>query len=134
MKLAAHGLKLAVPGRVLVDGLDLEVAPGECWALAVQAPQCLRLDEPLTHLDLRDQLAVMETLARRAAAGATVVMARHEPLWAARYCGHALLLYDSGRFRHGPVQDVLTQDHLEALYGCRLAPAASVAPLLVPIR
>jgi hypothetical protein len=69
-----------------------------------------------------------------ARAGATVLMALHEPLWAARYCGHALLLYDSGRFRHGPAQDVLTQDHLEALYGCRLAPAAPTVPLLVPIR
>jgi iron complex transport system ATP-binding protein len=63
------------------------------------------------------------------------MLALHEPLWAARYCGHALLLYDSGRSRHGPAQEVLTQDHLEALYGCRLAPAVqSTAPLFVPIR
>jgi ABC-type cobalamin/Fe3+-siderophores transport system ATPase subunit len=63
------------------------------------------------------------------------MLALHDPLWAARYCGHGLLLYDSGRFRRGPAQEVLTQDHLEALYGCRLAPAAeSTTPLFVPIR
>jgi iron complex transport system ATP-binding protein len=103
--------------------------------LLVQSPQWWLLDEPLAHLDLGHQLAVMELFARLARAGRTVIMALHEPLWAARYCGHALLVYDSGRFRHGPAHDVLTQDHLEALYGCRLAPAAaSATPLFVPIR
>lgn len=54
-----------------------------------------------------------------------------------RRCGEprARLVYDSGRFRHGPAQDVLTQDHLEALHGCPLAPAApSAAPAPVPVR
>jgi ABC-2 type transport system ATP-binding protein len=31
--LAAANLKLAVPGRVLIDGLDLALPPGESWAL-----------------------------------------------------------------------------------------------------
>jgi iron complex transport system ATP-binding protein len=93
------------------------------------------LDEPLAHLDLGHQLAIMETVAGLARSGGTVIMALHEPLWAARYCGHALLLYDSGRFRQGPAQEVLTQENLEALYGCRLAPAAeSAVPLLIPTR
>jgi ABC-type cobalamin/Fe3+-siderophores transport system ATPase subunit len=56
------------------------------------------------------------------------------PACAARVCGHALLLlYDSGRFRQGPTHEVLTQDHLEALYGCRPVPAAAAAtPLYIP--
>jgi iron complex transport system ATP-binding protein len=32
--LQAHALKLRAAERVLVDGLDLAVAPGECWCLA----------------------------------------------------------------------------------------------------
>jgi iron complex transport system ATP-binding protein len=253
MTLAAHGLTLAVPGRTLVDRLELALAPGECWAvlgpngagktsllhalaglrrpeaggvaldgaavdslarrdfarrvgillqeetesfwgsvldyvllgrlphetglfapdagatgkalsalgevdlalrasqpyrtlsggerqrarlaqLLVQAPSVWLLDEPLAHLDLGHQLAAMELARRLARDGCAVAMALHEPLWAARYCGHALLLYDSGRFRHGPVHEVLTQENLEALYGCRLAPAADVSPpLFVPV-
>jgi ABC-type hemin transport system ATPase subunit len=44
-----------------------------------------------------------------------------------------VLLYDSGRFQEGPVQDVLTQSNLERLYGCRLEPAAGPGtPLFLP--
>jgi iron complex transport system ATP-binding protein len=96
--------------------------------LVVQSPDVWLLDEPLAHLDLGHQLAAMSLAARLAASGRTVVMSLHEPYWAARYCGHALLLYDSQRFSSGPAEHVLTQDNLEAVYGCRLAPAAA-APL-----
>jgi iron complex transport system ATP-binding protein len=124
--------RAAQPYRTLSGG---ERQRARLAQLVVQSPQWWLLDEPLAHLDLGHQLAVMELFARLARAGRTVIMALHEPLWAARYCGHALLVYDSGRFRHGPAHDVLTQDHLEALYGCRLAPAAaSATPLFVPIR
>jgi hypothetical protein len=44
-----------------------------------------------------------------------------------------VLLYDSGGFRRGPTHDVLTQDHLETLYGCRLEPAAAAStPVFLP--
>jgi iron complex transport system ATP-binding protein len=101
--------------------------------LAVQAPEVWLLDEPLAHLDLGHQVAVMRRVAAIAAQGGTVVTALHEPLWAARVCSHALLLYDSGRFRLGPVAEVLTQEHLETLYCCRLESAAQGrAPLYLP--
>ena len=126
------GVRAAQPYRTLSGG---ERQRARLAQLVVQSPQWWLLDEPLAHLDLGHQLAAMELFARLARDGRTVIMALHEPLWAARYCGHALLLYDSGRIRHGPAQEVLTQGHLEALYGCRLAPAAaSAAPLFVPIR
>jgi iron complex transport system ATP-binding protein len=123
--------RAAQPYRTLSGG---ERQRARIAQLLVQAPAVWLLDEPLAHLDLSHQLAAMELVARRVRAGAAVAMALHEPLWAARYCGHALLLYDSGRFRHGPVQEVLTQQNLEALYGCRLVPAAGQsAPLFLPV-
>jgi len=90
----------------------------------MQDTACLLLDEPLQHLDLKHQLTVMQALARRAATGRAVVMALHEPAMAARHCQRAVLLYDWGRVRHGRVDEMLTQDNLEALYQCRLEPAA----------
>jgi iron complex transport system ATP-binding protein len=123
--------RAAQPYRTLSGG---ERQRARLAQLLVQAPQVWLLDEPLAHLDLGHQLAAMELAARLAREGRAVAMALHEPLWAARYCGHALLMYDSGRFRHGPVQEVLTQPNLEALYGCRLAPAAAHAtPLFIPV-
>jgi iron complex transport system ATP-binding protein len=102
--------------------------------LLVQSPDYLLLDEPLTHLDLQHQLELMQLLAGLARAGRTVVMALHEPLWAARFCDTALLMYDSGAFRQGAVHDVLNQDNLESLYHCRLeAIAGPGASLFLPV-
>jgi len=108
----------AQPYRTLSGG---ERQRARIAQLLVQDPQVLLLDEPLAHLDPRHQLLAMERFAALARAGRTVLMSLHEPLWASRYCDYALLLYDSAHFRHGPAVDVLTQAHLEALYGCRLA-------------
>lgn len=88
--------------------------------LLVQAPRYLLLDEPLTHLDLRHQLATMALLSRLAGEGHGVIMALHEPWLAARYCDRALLLYDSTRFSSGPAAQVLASGALERLYGCPL--------------
>ena len=89
----------------------------------MQDTECLLLDEPLQHLDLKHQLTAMQALSRRAALGRTLVMALHEPAMAARHCDRALLLYDSAPVRHGPIDAMLTQDNLESLYQCRLDPA-----------
>jgi iron complex transport system ATP-binding protein len=125
--LAAHADQ---PYRTLSGG---ERQRARLAQLLVQSPQGWLLDEPLAHLDLGHQAATMRLAARLAAAGGTVIMALHEPLWAARVCSRAVLLYDSGRFQEGPVQDVLTQSNLERLYGCRLEPAAGPGvPLFLP--
>lgn len=89
----------------------------------MQDTECLLLDEPLQHLDLKHQLAVMQALARRATAGRAVLMALHEPAMASRLCDHVILLYDSGRALHGRIAEMLTLENLESLYQCRLEPA-----------
>jgi iron complex transport system ATP-binding protein len=96
--------------------------------LLVQDPAVLLLDEPLSHLDLHHQVQVMELLAASARAGKAVLMALHQPSLAARYCDHAVLLYDAGRSSAGSCRDMLTQDRLEALYQCRLEAAGLSVP------
>jgi len=97
--------------------------------LLVQDPAVLLLDEPLSHLDLRHQVQVMEILAAGAREGRTVLMALHQPSLAARYCDHAVLLYDAGRSSAGSCTDMLTQARLEALYRCRLEAAGLSIPI-----
>jgi iron complex transport system ATP-binding protein len=125
--LAAHADQ---PYRTLSGG---ERQRARLAQLIVQSPDAWLLDEPLAHLDLAHQAAAMRLASRLAAAGGAVMMALHEPLWAARVCSRAVLLYDSGRFEEGPVHAVLTQSNLERLYGCRLEPAAGPGhPLFLP--
>ena len=114
MELVKHAQQ---PYRTLSGG---ERQRARIAQLLVQDPGVLLLDEPLTHLDLGHQVLAMERFAALARAGRIVLMILHEPLWASRYCDQALLLYDSARFCYGAAPDVLTREHLEALYGCRL--------------
>ena len=92
-------------------------------ALFAQQPAIYLLDEPLQHLDLSHQVAMLERLSNEARVrGAIVVMALHDLLFAARYCTRFLLLFGDGRFSSGAADEALTADRLGALYGFPLMP------------
>lgn len=109
----------------LADFSEREVqtlSGGERQRLAVaqlltQQPQLFLLDEPLTHLDLSHQVAVMELFARQAATGAAVVAVLHDPGFAARFCRQALLLFGDGEWLAGAADDIITTENLGRLYG-----------------
>ncbi|MBL8449043.1 MAG: ABC transporter ATP-binding protein [Dechloromonas sp.] len=85
--------------------------------LLTQAAPLYLLDEPLSHLDLCHQVAILglfKGLAR--ARGVGVVMVLHDPGLAYRYCQRALLLYGEGEAECGPVADMLTAHGLTRLY------------------
>ena len=87
-------------------------------ALLAQAAPLYLLDEPLAHLDLNHQMAVLELFAGAARdCGAGVIMVLHDPALAHRYCDRALLIDGDGKHTLGGVDDVLTAHILSALYG-----------------
>ena len=89
--------------------------------LLAQASPLYLLDEPLAHLDLTPQMAVLELFAGAARdCGAGVVMVLHDPALAYRFCDHALLIDGNGHHELGPGDTVLTADKLSELYGYRL--------------
>ncbi|MQY51414.1 ABC transporter ATP-binding protein [Rhodocyclus tenuis] len=113
--LAAVGLK----GFEARDVLTLSGGERQRLAMATllaQAPQLYLLDEPIAHLDLNHQIALLELFARAAAEGAGVVMSLHDPGLALRYADRALLLYGDGRAELGPADEILTAERLSALY------------------
>lgn len=86
-------------------------------ALFTQRPRIYLVDEPLQHLDLPHQVALLERLALEARQGALVIMVLHDLLFASRYCGHFLLLYGDGRYDAGPREQVLGAERLSGVYG-----------------
>jgi iron complex transport system ATP-binding protein len=89
--------------------------------LLAQAPEIYLLDEPLLHLDLRHQLAVLQCLRGLAhEQRKTVIMVLHDSLWASRFCDHALMLYDDGNGRSGAAQTLITKNNLAELYSCSM--------------
>ena len=100
----------------------MTLSGGERRRLAIatvlaQDPQVFLLDEPIQQLDPQHQLAVLRRFRALADAGRTVVLSLHDPGLAARFADAALLLAGDGRWEHGPVQDVLNETSIGALYG-----------------
>ena len=86
--------------------------------LLAQAPLLFLLDEPIAHLDLKHQIAMLELFAGAARdCGAGLVMVLHDPALAHRFCDQALLLYGDGRTEQGAVDTILTAKTLSELYG-----------------
>jgi iron complex transport system ATP-binding protein len=84
--------------------------------LLVQDPDVMLLDEPLNHLDPRHQFAVLAALRRLVSGGKTIVASLHDPALAARHFDLALLLHGDGRWRFGPVAELLEAATLAELY------------------
>jgi iron complex transport system ATP-binding protein len=89
--------------------------------LLTQEPQLFLLDEPIAHLDLKHQIAMLDLFANAARdananANASVIMVLHEPALAWRFCDRALLIYGDGTTESGPVKEMLTAERLSALY------------------
>ena len=89
--------------------------------LLTQEPRLLLLDEPITHLDLKHQIAMLELFAGAArnggkSGGAGVAMVLHEPALAWRFCDRALLIHGDGRTESGAAREMLTAERLSALY------------------
>ena len=100
-------------------------------ALLAQDPPVTLLDEPLQHLDLRHQRALLELLRRRTRRpGHVVVMVLHDPNLARQACSHVLLLPGDGGSIQGAAEEVLTAATLSALYRCPLVEARALLPRL----
>ncbi len=85
--------------------------------LLAQSPGLFLLDEPLTHLDLNHQIALLELLGRRAReTKIAIAMVLHDPSLALRTCTHALLLFGDSRHIIGPAEEILDAALLSRLY------------------
>jgi len=84
--------------------------------LLMQDPTLLLLDEPLNHLDPQHRFAVLACLRELCASGKAVITSLHDPMLAAQYASHVLLLHGDGSWFFGPSSQLLDQAHLEALY------------------
>ena len=83
----------------------------------VQEPELLLLDEPISSLDLKNQIGIMNLIRRLVVEhDVAAVMTLHDLNMALRYSDKYLLLKDGTVFSSGRVQD-MTADMVEAVYG-----------------
>lgn len=85
--------------------------------LLVQDPQILLLDEPVNHLDLQFQHAILNALTSIVSTSSkAMIMTIHDVNLAVRYCSHALLLHNDGRVESGEINRIVNEQTLSDLY------------------
>ncbi len=82
-----------------------------------QQPRLLLLDEPTAHLDLGNKARLLGLLQGLAAQGVTMLLTTHEPQVAAALASRLVLMREGQVRHHGPLEQVLTSEHLSATYG-----------------
>jgi len=82
-----------------------------------QEPKILLLDEPLTHLDIMNQLEIMDLVKGLCVKEKLVVLAVfHDFNLAARYCNSAIMLKKGKIFAAGSLADVLTSENIKGVF------------------
>lgn len=82
-----------------------------------QEPKVLLLDEPLTYLDIINQLEIMDLVKSLCVSeGLTVMAVVHDLNLAARYCNYALLLKNGKVFAAGSLEDVMTSANIKSVF------------------
>jgi iron complex transport system ATP-binding protein len=108
----------------------------QIWEPVLDGEPCfLMLDEPVSALDIRHQLTIM-TLARRyCESGGGVIAVMHDLNLTAMFADHMVMMRNGRIERAGPPAAVMTDDAMEAVFGCRMringVPATGV-PFVLP--
>jgi iron complex transport system ATP-binding protein len=119
---AINAALAAMDVAALADRPVLGMSGGERARVLVaralaQEPRALLADEPAAGLDPAHQLGLFNHFAALAAAGRTVVVALHDLSLAARFCHSIVLVHEGRTVAAGSPKDVLTNEHLAAVYG-----------------
>jgi iron complex transport system ATP-binding protein len=82
-----------------------------------QEPKILLLDEPLTHLDIVNQLEIMDLIKDLCVKEKLIILAVfHDFNLAARYCESAIMLKEGKIFSAGSLTEVLTSENIKSVF------------------
>jgi iron complex transport system ATP-binding protein len=107
------------------ERLVTELSGGELQRVLIaralaQKPELLLLDEPVSHLDIRYQIGVMELLQKLVSQGLSAIISLHDLNLASLYASTVSLVAQGGIVKHGTVKEVLRPDILQEAYNINL--------------
>lgn len=108
----------------------------QIWEPVLDGEPCfLMLDEPVSALDIRHQLTIMQLARRYCEGGGGVIAVMHDLNLTAMFADHMVMMKNGRIERAGPPATVMTDDAMEAVFGCRMringVPATGV-PFVLP--
>ena len=108
----------------------------QIWEPVLDGEPCfLMLDEPVSALDIRHQLTIMQLARRYCENGGGVIAVMHDLNLTAMFADHMVMMKDGRIERAGRPTEVMTDDAMETVFGCRMringVPAAGV-PFVLP--
>jgi len=83
----------------------------------VQQPKVLLLDEPTSHLDLKNRLMVLKILREITSEDITVIMSEHDPNIASIFSDKILLMCNGKVVGYGRARNVLNKENIAKVYG-----------------
>jgi len=85
----------------------------------VQEADIMLLDEPISNLDLKHQLEILELLKEESGKGLSVIMAIHDLSLVSRYSDKIVILKNGEIFASGD-QKVINKENIESVYGVKV--------------
>jgi len=105
----------------LKDRLITQLSGGELQRVIIarafaQNPKILLLDEPTSHLDITNQIDILNLIKNASRKGMVVVAVIHDLNLAAYYCDKICLLQDGKLISAGTPEQVLTSSNIERAF------------------
>lgn len=99
--------------NTLSEGERQKVYLAQC---IVQDPGMLLLDEPVSHLDIKHQMRVLEILENLHTKGLTILMVLHDLNLASEFCSRIVLIAQGSVYATGSPAATLTYENIEKAY------------------
>lgn len=85
-----------------------------------QKTRVLLLDEPTSHLDLKNRKSILKMIREEADQGLTIVFSTHDPDEAADIADHLILLQGGKAMQMGATRKVFTKENFEKLFNMQV--------------
>ncbi len=114
----------------LINSLDLaalsnnklgEISGGELQRVRIartlaQEPEIILMDEPMTHLDIKNKKYLNDLIHQLKESGKTIIYSTHDPLDVLNYCDNCIIMGKNNRYKAGETEKIISSEVLSDFF------------------